>query len=225
MHLFNVRKGQFVYYQNKLHQVYAVKPFFKESVHLVRLSDFEQVLAKARDIDLYRPKHLDSFVCNRQRYTLHKDKRANIGDYILVINPKPDSFDHHYLHSIESVVALEDTGVITNRQNGIHHSEYWVMEVGLLDGANEIDLEEPSEDVIEDNNGDLISNVVTPKIGDIFQRSNDDTQILQAMVVAVDGNIVHLGNGTKVDAEELLDDTKWMFLNHITDILLEEPEQ
>src|SRR5690625_2223120 len=97
MRLMNVRKGQFVYFNNKLHKVYAVKPFFKHSVHLIRLSDLKQEMVTARDITLYRPQHLDSFMYNGQRYTLNKDVRAQVGDYILVINPRPDSLDRHHL--------------------------------------------------------------------------------------------------------------------------------
>src|SRR5690625_4002788 len=102
MRLINVRRGQFVYYENKLHKVYSVKPFFKQSVHLIRLSDFEQVLATAREIDLHRPKHLDSFMYNGHRFTLDKNKKAEVGDYILVINPKPDSLDRHHLQDRKS---------------------------------------------------------------------------------------------------------------------------
>src|SRR5690625_1356527 len=90
MKLYNVRKGQFVYYNNELHKVYSVKPFFKQSVHLIRLKDFEQILTTAKEINYYKPKHLDSFICNHERYTLHKDVKAKVGDYILVINPRPD---------------------------------------------------------------------------------------------------------------------------------------
>ena len=72
MKLINVRKGQFVYYNNQLHKVYSIKPFFKQSVHLVRLTDFEQEIVTAKEITYYRPKHLDSFVCNHNRYTLDR---------------------------------------------------------------------------------------------------------------------------------------------------------
>src|SRR5690625_6898007 len=82
MKLYNVRKGQFVYYNNELHKVYSVKPFFKQSVHLIRLKDFEQILTTAKEINYYKPKHLDSFICNHERYTLHKDVKAKVGDYI-----------------------------------------------------------------------------------------------------------------------------------------------
>lgn len=63
MKLINVRRGQFVYYENKLHKVYSVNPFLRNSVHIARLSDFEQELVKAREINYYRPKHsIVSFV-------------------------------------------------------------------------------------------------------------------------------------------------------------------
>src|SRR5690625_2071806 len=91
MRLINIRRGQFVYFENKLHKVYAVKPFFKQSVHLIRLSDLEQVIVTAKEIDWYQPQHLDSFMYNAQQFTLNKHAKANIGDYILVINPRPDS--------------------------------------------------------------------------------------------------------------------------------------
>lgn len=219
MHLFNVRKGQFVYFDNQLHQVYSVKPFFKQSVHLIRLSDFEQILATAKEINLYRPKHLDSFVYNRQRYTLHKDVRAQVGDYILVINPKPDSLDHHYLHAIESVAKLEDGGVITNRQNGIAHSEYWVMKPGMLDDANIIDLQEPNGEITKEE-ADITEALVTPQIGDIFQKADENVTV-QAMVVAIDGDTIHLGNGEETAATDLLDDTQWVFVNHVKDNIIE----
>lgn len=219
MHLFNVRKGQFVYFDNQLHQVYAVKPFFKQSVHLIRLSDFEQILATAKEIDLYKPQHLDSFVYNRQRYTLHKEVRAQVGDYILVINPKPDSLDHHYLHAIESVAKLEDGGVITNRQNGIAHSEYWVMKPGLLEDANIIDLQEANSEMA-DEVADMTEVLITPQIGDIFQKSGTNTT-MQAMVIAIDGDTIYLGNGETIIADKLLNDTQWQFVNHVKDNIIE----
>lgn len=219
MHLFNVRKGQFVYFDNQLHQVYAVKPFFKQSVHLIRLSDFEQILATAKEIDLYKPQHLDSFVYNRQRYTLHKEVRAQVGDYILVINPKPDSLDHHYLHAIESVAKLEDGGVITNRQNGIAHSEYWVMKPGLLEDANIIDLQEANGEMA-DEVADMTEVLITPQIGDIFQKSGTNTT-MQAMVIAIDGDTIYLGNGETIIADKLLNDTQWQFVNHVKDNIIE----
>lgn len=48
MKLFQVRKGQFVFYENELHKVYSVKPMFKKSVHMYRLKDMKQVLTTAK---------------------------------------------------------------------------------------------------------------------------------------------------------------------------------
>src|SRR5690625_5015302 len=141
VYLLNVRKGQFVYYKNELHKVYSVKPFFRKSVHLIRLRDYQQELAQAKEIELYKPQHLDSFLCHYKRYTLHKDRKANIGDFILVINPSPDYLDSHYLNAIEMVASIESNGVITNKSNGIKHSEYWVMVPELLEGAKIIDFQ------------------------------------------------------------------------------------
>src|SRR5690625_7300284 len=115
MRLINVRKGQFVYHHNQLYKVYGIKPFFKQSVHLVRLEDYEQQLTTAKEIDLYKPKHLDSFISNQQRYTLHKDAMAKVGDYILVINQRPDSLDHHHHHAIEMDSTNEYTTVISTK--------------------------------------------------------------------------------------------------------------
>ena len=213
MKLINVRRGQFVYYENKLHKVYSVNPFFKNSVHIARLSDLEQVLVKAKEINYYRPKHLDSFFCNGQRFTLHKEKRAQVGDYILVINPRPDSLDHHHLHAIELVSSLEDNGVISNKSNGIRHDEYWVMVPGELEDATRIDQQFPED--IEDEDVTAAPELEEvqpedplPKIGDIFQKRNAEP-VFQTMVLAIEGRTIYLGGGLKVPAEELVDPEKW----------------
>lgn len=219
MKLINVRRGQFVYYENKLHKVYSVNPFLRNSVHIARLSDFEQELVKAREINYYRPKHLDSFVCNGQRFTLDKDKRADVGDYILVINPRPDSLDHHHLHAIELVSSLEDNGVISNKSNGIKHNEYWVMLPGLLEGATKIDhqfSEEEEEEIAHVLADDPVIQPEDPlpKIGDIFQK-NDNDPLFQAMVIAIEGRTIHLGGDIVVPAEELVDTDKWTFVLNV----------
>src|SRR5690625_722035 len=219
MKLINVRKGQFVYYENKLHKVYSIKPFFKQSVHIARLEDFEQELVTAREINYYRPKHLDSFICQSKRFTLHKEQRAKVGDYILVINPRPDSLDHHHLHAIELVSSLEDNGVISNKSNGIKHNEYWAMVPGLLEGATIIDYQFPdaeSAGMIETSEltDESQMEVPLPKIGDIFQK-NDTDPFFQAMVVAIDGQTIHLGGNVQVPAEELVDTDRWTFILNV----------
>lgn len=217
MNLLNVRKGQFVYYESKLHQVYSVKAFFKQSVHLIRLEDFEQQLAMAKDITLYKPQHMDSYIVNRKRYTLHRDIEAEIGDYILVINPKPDSFDHHYLHAMEMVSSLETNGVITNKSNGIKHNEYWIMLPGLEEGANIIDVENPDADYIaqqwEEMTQANMPIVYIPKIGDVYQR-NTSTPVLQAMILAIQEDTAYLGGNVEVKLDELNDASKWSYIHN-----------
>jgi len=216
MKLINVRKGQFVYYENMLHKVYSVKPFFKKSVHIARLNDLEQNLVTAREIEYYRPQHMDSFTFHHERFTLQKDIPAKVGDYILVINPRPDSLDHHHLHAIEVVSSLEDNGVISDKSNGIKHNEYWVMTPGLLDGANVIDQLVPDEQdepmsKQQDKSIQLEKEIMTPKIGDIYQK-NDADPIFQAMVVAIDGRTIHLGGNITVQTETLMNTDTWTFI-------------
>ncbi len=79
MKLYQVRKGQFVYYNNELHRVYSVKPLYKQSVHLIRLRDLTQHLTKAARVERYKPQNLDSFVFNRQAFTLCNDRKAEEG--------------------------------------------------------------------------------------------------------------------------------------------------
>lgn len=220
MKLVNVRKGQFVYYQNKLHKVYSVKAFFKQSIHLIRLEDFKQQLAMAKEIDFYKPKHLDSFVHKQKRYTLNKDVKAKVGDYILVINPKPDSLDHHYLNAIEIVSSVERNGVISNQSNGIKHQEYWVMVPGLEEGATIIDLQDPDAKMFEDQESQQaevdLAEKYTPSIGDIYQK-NDSNPILEAMVVAIQGENVYLGSNLIVDMNELTNNEKWSYMLNVKD--------
>lgn len=209
MRLMNVRKGQFVYYNNKLHKVYTVKPFFKKSVHLVRLADLKQKMVTAKEITLYRPKHLDSFIYGGHRFTLNKNIRAKVGDYILVINPRPDSLDRHHLHAIETVSTVENGGVISNNMNGIKHNEYWVMVPEFSEGATKIDWQDPSLRDDEDMEKDLnAAQPPLPKIGDIYQK-NDTNPLLQVMVVGLEGQTVYLGDGTTITVQDLIYSDEW----------------
>lgn len=219
MKLINVRKGQFVYYENELHKVYSIKPFFKHSVHLVRLRDYEQNIATAKEITYYKPKNLDSFIFKGKRFTLNQSARAKVGDYILVINPKPDSLDYHHLHAIELVSQLEDNGVISNKSNGIKHHEYWVMEEGLLDKAKLIDKQDESQlEEIDSNDlsAEIHVDITTPKVGQVYQK-NDSNPVIQAMVVATVGRTIYLGNSMKVQSEEITDTDKWTHILNVNE--------
>lgn len=219
MNLLNVRKGQFVYFKNRLHKVYSVTPFLKQAVHLVRLHDRAQQLATPKDIDLYKPKHLDSFIFRGEPFTLNKNARAKIGDYILVINPMPDPLDNHRLHAMEMVSSIEENGVISNKSNGIKHQEYWVMTRGLEAGATSIDLQDPhlaedARDLLDERHDGPQTHV--PKIGDIYQKNNS-VPLLQSMVVAVKGQRIFLGGNLEVNVRVLTDSTKWSYMFNIKD--------
>src|SRR5699024_11311877 len=127
MNLFQVRKGQFVYYKNELHKVYSVKPMFKKSVHLYRLKDMQQILTRSADITLHKPKDKDTFIFYGKRYTIDKNKIPEQGDYILIIKPAPDFLDHYSLNEIEKVDNVEDGNVVTTRDKCVKNSEYVVM--------------------------------------------------------------------------------------------------
>lgn len=221
MKLYHVRKGQFVYLENRLHKVYSVKPFFKQSVHLIRLNDLEQVLSEAGKVELYNPQNLDSFVFNHNRYTLQKNKRAQKGDYILIINPRPDAIDHYSLHAIEVVSSADEYGVISNKSNGIKHNEYWLMVPGREEGAKAIDLQHASEgedsfSSEEDQEELVVPDWDVPAIGDVFQKNNSDAW-MKTMVVSAQEQSVTLGGGLQVTREEIADPDKWSFLYNILD--------
>lgn len=86
MKLYQVRKGQFVYYNNELHKVYGVKPMYKLSVHLIRLRDLTQHLTNAASVEKYRPKDRDSFIFNHKAYTLNENRKAEVGPIKEVCN-------------------------------------------------------------------------------------------------------------------------------------------
>src|SRR5690625_502781 len=138
MNLFQVRKGQFVFYKNELHKVYSVKPMFRNSVHLYRLKDMKQILTQAREISLYRPQNNDTFIFYGKRYTIDESKVPEPGDYILIIKPAPDFLDHYSLNEIEKVQSVENGNVVTTRDNGVKHHEYVVMVPGREDESQEI---------------------------------------------------------------------------------------
>lgn len=215
MKLYQVRKGQFVYFNNELHRVYSVKPVYKQSVHLVKLKDLTQHLTNASKVEKYKPKQLDSFIFNHKAYTLHKDKKAEEGDYILITNPSPDYLDHYSLNEIEIVSSVETKGVITNKSNGVKHNEYLLMIPGRDNDSHPIDyLDENIAD------SDLTSNDSNqpvkgtqgemPNIGDVYKKRGSDHSI-EAMVVAINGETIFLGNNLELSLNELNDSEIWEF--------------
>lgn len=218
MNIFNVRKGQFVYYNNQLHQVYSVNPFLRQSIHLIRLSDLKQQLTTAKTITLYRPQHFDSYTFDQNIYTLDQNKIAEVGDYIIVVYPSPDYLDHHYLHAIEMVASIESNGIISNEENGIKHNEYWVMVPGILEEANNIDFYDknvtPEEDVTPKEN--LDSSIPMPRIGDIYEHIKRKPYFT-VMVFAIQGDNIYLSGGYKVHKKDLANQENWIFKKHVSE--------
>ena len=217
MKLFQVRKGQIVYYQNELHRVYSVKPMYRKSVHLMKLRDLSQHLSSAAEIDKYQPKELDSFIFNKNIYTLSKDRKAEEGDYILITHPNPDYLDHYSLNEIEVVATVESKGVITSKSNGVRHNEYLLMVPGRHEHSNPIEYQDTQN--IDDSSLIDLTNFnadMLPSIGDVY-RSNDKDASIEAMVVAIQGNTIFLGGNLELALEELMNTEKWEFLYNLLD--------
>lgn len=223
MKLYQVRKGQFVYYNNKLHTVYGIKPMYKQSVHLIRLSDLTQHLATAAEVEKYKPKELDSFVYNHKPYTLRKDRNAQEGDTILITNPTPDSLDHYSLNEIEVVDTVDHKGVITMDSNGIKHNEYMLMVPGRSTESRVIDyqtVEPAGEEQLNMDSPEMdtnnLANLQLPNLGDVYKQTDNDASF-ETMVVAIQNQTVFLGGGFVVSPEELMDREKWQFKYNLLD--------
>lgn len=224
MKLYQVRKGQFVYYNNELHRVYGVKPMYKKSVHLIRLRDLTQVLTNAASVERYKPKELDSFIFNHKVYTLKNNRKAEEGDYILINNPMPDSLDTYSLNEIEVAETVDNKGIITSNSQGIKHNEYLLMVPGRANDSHPIDYRD-IESVETENLNDIRSYHLHNKnpngepltaLGDIYKR-NDSDVLYEAMVVAIKGPTVYLGGGLELSQEELMNTDKWEFLYNLLD--------
>ncbi|ASK61115.1 hypothetical protein CFK37_02350 [Virgibacillus phasianinus] len=216
MKLFQVRKGQFVYYNNELHKVYSVKAMFKKSVHLYRLKDMQQVLSKASDIQLYKPKHLDSFIFYGKRYTIDQNKRPEAGDYILIVKPAPDFLDHYSLNEIEKVDNVEDGNVVTTRDNGVKHNEYVLLVPGKLENSQDIayldkNLVSSTQEADDEALGNLedTDSQMRPVVGDIYL---DNISQTKAMIVAMTDGEVIFGHGVTVHVSELVDEEKFTLI-------------
>ena len=221
MKLLQVRKGQFVYYQNELHKVYSVKPLAKKSVLMFRIKDMEQVASKAEEVTFYKPKHMDSFLFFGARYTLHEDRPAEEGGYILITKPDPDYMDHYSLNEFEKVESVEGKNVITTRQNTVKSREFLVMVSGEEQDSNDIVYLDKSKVSAEQLEQDAQleevlreKNAVRPSIGDVYLNL-DNTGT--AMVVAIAGEEVTLGTGERITFHELYKADNWSYLYNIND--------
>lgn len=221
MKLFQVRKGQFVYYNNELHKVYSVKPLAKKSVLMFRIKDMEQFDAKADEVSLYKPQHLDSFLFFGSRYTLRDDIAPEEGGYILISKPDPDYMDHYSLNEFEKVESVEGKNVLTTRQNTVKFREFFVMESGEADGSKDIayfDKSKVDEAQLESDK-ELIEKIrerdaIRPSIGDVYLNLDDAST---AMVVAISNEHVTLGNGDRLTFHELYKADNWNFLYNVVD--------
>ncbi|WP_087975177.1 hypothetical protein [Oceanobacillus rekensis] len=213
MKLYQVRKGQFVFYQNELHKVYSVKAMFKKSVHMYRLKDMKQVLTQASEIEFYKPKHNDTFIFYGKRYTIDQNAKPNPGDYILIVKPAPDFLDHYSLNEIEKVESIEDGNVITTRDNGVKHNEYVVLVPGRQDASQEIAYFDknlvPEEQQFQDESISYLAetdDALKPAVGDIYLDVENNTK---AMVVAMTDNEIFFGHGVRVHVAELLNESNF----------------
>lgn len=223
MKLYQVRKGQFVYYNNELHKVYGVKPMYKQSVHLIKLRDLTQHLTNAVSVEKYKPMERDSFIFNHKAYTLRKDDgNVQVGDYILIHNPMPDSLDTYSLNEIDLVETVDKHGIITSNSHGIKRNEYMLMVPGRANDSHPIDyqnIEGVDSENLDDMGYNPLSNTdneLIPTIGDIYKKKSND-ELYEAMVVARKGDTVYLGGGLEVPQEELTNTDKWEFLYHLLD--------
>jgi hypothetical protein len=218
--LYQVRKGQFVYYNNELHKVYGVKPMYKLSIHLIKLRDLTQHITNAVSVEKYKPKEFDSFIFNHKAYTLRKDRKAESGDYILINNPMPDSLDTYSLNEIELVETADNKGVITGNSHGVKHNEYLLMVPGRAAGSNPIDYKDKANDDDESLTDigtiGLPNSELLPTLGDIYKKKDNDSTF-EAMVVAIKDQTIYLGGGLEITQDELMNSDKWEFLYNLLD--------
>lgn len=216
MNLLQVRKGQFVYYRNELHQVYSVKSMFRKSVHLYRLKDMQQTLTQASNIQFHKPEHMESFIFYGRRYTIDKDKIPNKGDYILIIKPTPEFLDHYALNAIEKVEQIENDYVLTAKDNGVRHHEYVVLVPEKTEGSLDIayfnrDLVSEKQQQIDESSDVLqvYDTWLRPAIGDIYF---DNESNMTAMIVAMTENEVTFGHGVRLTVGRLIHEDRYTFM-------------
>ena len=216
MKLLQVRKGQFVYFNNELHKVYSVKPLAKKSVLMYRIKDMEQFESKAEDVTFYKPKHMDSFMLMGTRYTLREDLEAEQGGYIFISKPDPDYTDHYSLNEFERVELVEGRDVITTRQNTVKAKEFFVMAPGQEPGSNDIAYYDKSKVPAEQLEKDAgleeelkEKNAIKPSIGDVYLNLENGAT---TMVVAIEQDVATMGTGDKMTFSQLYKADNWSFL-------------
>lgn len=211
-----VRKGQFVYYDNELHQVHSVKSMFRKSIYLNRLKDMQRYQAGASDIHVHNPKHMDTFIFSGRRYTIDRERALDKGDYILVIKPAPERLDYYGLNAIEKVEHIDRDYVETAKDNGVRHHEYVVMNPDRVKDSLDIayfDRSLVSEDqLLADESPDLLradDMRLNPVIGDVYLDTKTNTR---AMIVAITEEEVIFGHGDHVPVEALINGGRYTLL-------------
>ncbi|AQQ51950.1 hypothetical protein [Planococcus lenghuensis] len=216
MKLLQARKGQFVYFNNELHKIYSVKPILKQSLHMYRIKDMQQVLARTDEVVQVKPKPNDSLIFWGKRYTLRDDVQPKENGYILITKPAPDYLDHYSLNEFEKVDQVKDDHVITTRRNSVQMNEFLVLVPGKEDSQNDIAYQDPSlvtaQQMSEDENLETIltgESAYAASIGDIYANSSRD---IRAMVVAIVGDKAVLGHGEQIPLKELTQSEDWLLV-------------
>ncbi|WP_040229118.1 hypothetical protein [Bhargavaea cecembensis] len=224
MKLYQVRKGQFVFFENELYKVYSINPLARKSVHMYRVKDMEQATSRAEEITFHRPQHMDSFMFYGKRYTLREDLEPGIDDFILVTKPDPEPMSHYGLNEFEKVEQIDGRTVLTSRQNIVKRKEFILMSEGMAEGALDISYQDPSKVTEEQQLADQRlerklsrEQEIQPNIGDIYLNLHDGGR---SMVVAVVDDDVYLGHGEKFKIKELLDSDNWTLVYVNTDFVL-----
>lgn len=216
MKLFQVRKGQFVFYNNELHKVYSVTVMFKKSIHLYRLKDMQQVLTRANKIEKYQLEHRDTFIFCGERYTVDKNKIPKQGDYIVIVKPAPDLLDHYALNEIEKVDTIENGNIVTTQDNGVKHTEYVVMVPGKAEDGRDIAYFEPSvvpeAQLQVDESTSFFQKAehqYIPVVGDIYYDAQID---MKTMVTAMSDTEVIFSHGHRLHIIDLLDKDRYTLI-------------
>lgn len=213
MKLLQVRKGQFVYYQNELHKVYSIKPLSKKSVQMYRIKDMKQVVSRADEIDLYKPKHMDSFMFMGAMYTLRQDQKAVVDGYIIITKPDPGYLDHYSLNEFEKVDKLKDGSVYTTLNNTVGEKEFLVMVPKEEPGSKNISYfddtiiteqqQEEDKKLLEETKKNA---AIRPSLGDMYINLDNG---IKAMIVVIDQDEVVFGHGERITITDLFESDSW----------------